>query len=181
MKQIQILPAFQSSTNTHLRATMEDGQLEKIIRSYGGILFTSALILGASFTNQQSLQVVLTQQQSLMTQQQALKTQQDNQEKSLITLDNQEKSLITQQQALKTQLDNQEKGLTTLNLKLDSIGYGFGLTLGIFALSGNLVQVLKYYDDKRASQKKETEQGQNLSKTDNQTHQQEERDLQEKG
>ena len=178
---------------------MEDGQLEKIIRSYGGILFTSALILGASFTNQQSLQVVLTQQQSLMTQQQALKTQQDNQEKSFITLDNQEKSLITQQQALKTQLDNQEKslitqqqalktqldnqekGLTTLNLKLDSIGYGFGLTLGIFALSGNLVQVLKYYDDKRASQKKETEQEQNLSKTDNQTHQQEERDLQEKG
>ena len=104
MKQIQILPAFQSSTNTHLLATMEDGQLEKKIRSYGGILFTSALILGASFTNQQSLQVVLTQQQSLMTQQQALKTQQDNQEKSL----------ITQQQALKTQLDNQEKGLSTL-------------------------------------------------------------------
>ena len=126
---------------------MEDGQLEKRIRSYGGILFTSALILGASFTNQQSLQVVLTQQQSLMTQQQALETQ----------LDNLEKSFRIQQQALKTQLDNQEKSLTTLNLKLDSIIYGFGLTVGIFALSGNLVQVLKYYDDKRASQKKETE------------------------
>ena len=127
---------------------MEDGQLERRIRSYGGILFTSALILGTSFIDQQSLQVVLTQQQILMTQQQ---------------------SLMTQQQAFETQQDNQEKGLSALNLKLDSIIYGFGLTVGIVALSGNLVQVLKYYDDKRALQKKETEQEQKLSKTGNQT------------
>ena len=134
---------------------MEDGQLEKRIRSYGGILFTSALILGTSFIDQQSLQVVLTQQQILMTQQQSLMTQQQ--------------SLMTQQQAFETQQDNQEKGLSALNLKLDSIIYGFGLTVGIVALSGNLVQVLKYYDDKRALQKKETEQEQKLSKTGNQT------------
>ena len=50
------------------------------------------------------------------------------------------------------------KGFTTLNFKLDSVSYGFGLTLSIFALSGNIVQVLKYYDDVRVLQKKEKEQ-----------------------
>ena len=142
MKKILILLALQSSAHTKLRATMENepsSQLEKNIRSYGGVLFTSVLILGATFYNQQNLQVLLTQQQSLMTQQ-----------------------------------DSQGKGLTTLNLKLDSAGYGVGLTLGIFASSGNIVQVLRYYDDVRALQRKEKkEQEQNAIKTENQTHQQE--------
>ena len=85
MEQILILPALQNSAHTKLRATMENelsSQLEKKIRSYGGTFFTSVvLILGASINNQQSIQVVLTQQQILMAQQQTLKTQQDSQEK----------------------------------------------------------------------------------------------------
>jgi len=46
-----------------------------------------------------------------------------------------------------TQQNNQEKGLATLNYKLDSAGYGLALTVAIFAGSGNILQVLKYYDD----------------------------------
>ena len=66
--------------------------------------------------------------------------------------------LNLQLQIIKSQQDNQEKGLASLNSKLESAGYGLGLTVAIFAGSGNIVQVLKYFDDSRELQKKEEQE-----------------------